>query len=160
MGRDVPKKGLDVFLGAHDHSYELVAVTDRATSDERATFLPFMAHDRLQELLGCADAFVLPSEAEGIPLSLQEALAAGLPAVTPHSSGFERYLRPDEVVYAERTSAAVREALLRLAADRELCSTLSRSSRAAAEREFGLDRFVTAYEDIYAEARTRVTRAA
>jgi glycosyltransferase involved in cell wall biosynthesis len=159
VGRDVPKKGLDVFLEAHDRTYDLVAVTDRAVLDDRATFLPFMAHDRLQELLACADAFVLPSEAEGIPLSLQEALAAGLPAVTPRSQGFERYLQPDEVVYIERTSAAVRAALLRLAGDRELCSALSRRSRAAAEREFGLDRFVTAYEDIYAEARSRLARA-
>ena len=42
IGRDVPKKGLDVFLAAGDPAYELVAVTDRIGSRPGARFLPFM----------------------------------------------------------------------------------------------------------------------
>jgi D-inositol-3-phosphate glycosyltransferase len=152
VGRDVPKKGLDVFLAAADPRYELVAVTDRPR-EGGATFLPFMSPDRLQELLGCADAFVLPSEGEGFPMSLQEALAAGLPVVTTRQPGYDHYLTADDVLYVERDRAAVRSALRRLVEDGELRRRLSERSRAAAERHFGVERFIDAYEDFYDEAR-------
>lgn len=152
VGRDVPKKGLDVFLGAADDAYELVAVTDRPR-EGRARILPFMSPDRLQELLGCVDAFVLPSEGEGFPISLQEALATGLPVVTTRQPGYEHYLSPDDVLYVERDPEAVRAALRRLVEGGQLRRQLSERSRAAAERNFGMERFVDAYEEVYEETR-------
>jgi D-inositol-3-phosphate glycosyltransferase len=152
VGRDVPKKGLDIFLDAADPAYELVAVTDRS-GDDRGRLLPFMAHDRLLELLGAVDAFVLPSgEGEGFPLSLQEALASGLPAVVVPQAGYERYLADGDVLYVERQADRVRDALEQLARNPELRADLSERARAAAERHFGVDAFVTAYEDLYEEA--------
>jgi glycosyltransferase involved in cell wall biosynthesis len=160
VGRDVVKKGLDVFLAAADPAYELVAVTDRPGSASGATLLPFMSHERLQELLSCVDAFVLPSEAEGFPVALQEALAAGLPVVTTRQAGYERYLEPDDVLYVERDPQAVRAAIARLVESEELRQRLSAQARAAAEREFGVERFVSAYEELYREAiETRRGRA-
>ena len=158
VGRDVAKKGLDVFLAAADESYELVAVTDRPR-EGRATFLPFMSPGRLQELLSCADAFVLPSQGEGFPISLQEALATGLPVVTTRQPGYDHYLSNDDVLYVERDPEAVRGALRRLVQSEELRLRLSERSRAAAQRHFGMDRFVDAYEEIYEEARDRVMPA-
>ena len=151
VGRDVPKKGLDIFLAATDPAYDLVAVTDRPG----AKLLPFMSAEKLEELLSSADAFVLPSEAEGFPLTLQEAFAAGLPVVTTMQPGYDHYIRADEVVVVERDAASVRDALSRLAADAELRERLAARSLAVAEREFGIDRFVSAYEDVYAEAGRR-----
>jgi glycosyltransferase involved in cell wall biosynthesis len=158
VGRDVPKKGLDVFLAAADERYELVAVTDRPR-EGGATFLPFMSPRRLQELLGCVDAFVLPSEGEGFPISLQEALASGLPVVTTRQPGYDHYLSPDDVLYVERDAEAVRGALRRLVDGEELRLRLSERSHAAARRHFGLERFIDAYEEIYDEARERLTHA-
>jgi glycosyltransferase involved in cell wall biosynthesis len=154
IGRDVPKKGLDFFLGAADPAYELVAVTDRAGGAPGTTILPFMSAERVQDLLECVDAVVLPSEGEGFPLALQEALAKGLPVVTTWQAGYEHYLDPDDVVVIERASRAVREALLRLVEDGGLRAALGERSRAAAERSFDVDRFVSAYEEAYEEARS------
>jgi glycosyltransferase involved in cell wall biosynthesis len=155
VGRDVPKKGLDVFLRAGDPAYELVAVTDRAGSDSDATILPFMAADRLGELLHAVDAFVLPSEGEGFPLTLQEAFATGLPVVTTMQAGYEHYLAPADVLVVEREPGSVREALLQLTSQPSLRETLAARSRTVAEAHFGLDRFVSAYEELYAEAISR-----
>lgn len=159
VGRDVPKKGLDVFLGAADPAYELVAVTDRAPNSQGATTLPFMEPERLQELLDCVDAFVLPSEAEGFPLSLQEALAKGLPVVTSWQDGYDHYLAPDDVLVVQRDARSIREALLRLVEDDELRASLARRSHAAAERSFGVESFVSAYEETYSEARALLVGA-
>ena len=155
VGRDVPKKGLDLFLGASDPAYELVAVTDRVGAHS-ATSLPFMRPERLHRLLACADAFVLPSEGEGFPLSMQEALTLGVPVITTRHPGYEHYLGEDDVLFVERRPEAVREALTRLAADEDLRTRLAARSRAVAERHFTRDAFVTAYEELYAE----VARAA
>ena len=152
VGRDVPKKGLDVFLAARDSAYELVAVTDRAPTAEGAVFLPFMSVARLEELLSCVDAFVLPSEGEGFPISLQEAFAAGLPVVTTFQLGYERYLSPEDVLFVEREPAAVRGALRELVESDELRRRLAARSRAVSERHFGRERFVAAYESLYADA--------
>jgi glycosyltransferase involved in cell wall biosynthesis len=160
VGRDVPKKGLGVFLGAADPAYQLVAVTNCATSSQRgATIFSFMRPERLQELFACVDAFVLPSEGEGFPLSLQEALANGLPVVTTWQAGYDRYLEPDDVLVVDRDAGSVREVLLRLVGDEDLRASLARRSRAAAERSFGVESFVSAYEQTYAQARALLAPA-
>jgi len=152
VGRDVPKKGLEIFLAARGPEYELVAVTDRARP-EGAIGMPFMEHQRLQELLDCVDAFVLPSEGEGFPVVLQEAFATGLPVITTPHPGYDHYLEPGDALLVEREPGAVRTALLRLAGDPSLRQELAARGRAAAEKHFGEAAFVTAYEQLYHEAR-------
>jgi len=151
VGRDVPKKGLDVFFAAADPAYDLVAVTDRVGGDA-GTVIPFMPPERLQELLGCVDAFVLPSEGEGFPVSMQEALGHGLPVVTTSQPGYERFLSTDDVLFVDRDAESVRDALRMLAGDAELRGRLAERSRAVAERHFGVAKFITAYEELYEEA--------
>jgi glycosyltransferase involved in cell wall biosynthesis len=151
VGRDVPKKGLDPFLAARDPAYELVAVTDRdpTGAPEGARILPFLDTITCRELLASVDAFVLPSEGEGFPLSLQEALVTGLPCVVTRGPGYERYLRDGEVIFIGRDSAEIGDALLGLAVDESRRQQLGQQARAAGRREFGLEPFVSAYEDLY-----------
>ena len=152
VGRDVPKKGLDVFLAARDPAYELVALTDRRAGETGARLLPFLEPDRFRELLAAVDAFVLPSEGEGFPLALQEALVTGIPCVVTPGPGYDDYLREGEAVLVARDPAAIREVLTRLAHDEHERTELAARARAAGEREFGVPGFVAAYEELYAEA--------
>ena len=152
VGRDVPKKGLDVFLGADDPAYDLVAVTDRKPMPEAARIVPFVEPERFRELLASVDAFVLPSQGEGFPLALQEALVSGIPCVVSREPGYEHYVREEEVVFVVRESASIRDALRRLADDEPRRLALGARARAAGVREFALERFVGAYEEVYADA--------
>lgn len=155
VGRDVPKKRLGVFLAAADPAYELVAVSDAgAPRVDGVRVLQLMPHDRLQRLLLACDAFVLPSQAEGFPLALQEALLAGVPCVVPRVPGYSRHLREDEVVWIEPNESALRGALRELAGDCSLRTALGARAKIAGRREFGLDRFVDAYEGLYADVRS------
>jgi glycosyltransferase involved in cell wall biosynthesis len=158
VGRDVPKKGLDHFLAAGDPTYELVAVTDRQGDGlpEGTRTLPFLAPDRFRALLGSVDAFVLPSEGEGFPIALQEALMAGLPCVIAPSPGYDHYLHDDEVLVVRRDPGDIRRALRELAASAELRRELGRKGREAARREFGFAPFLAAYERTYADVLERV----
>jgi D-inositol-3-phosphate glycosyltransferase len=154
VGRDVPKKGLDVFLGASDPAYELVAVTDRpsASAPEGTRLLPFLEPPRFRRLLASVDAFVLPSQGEGFPLALQEALVTGVPCVVTPGPGYDHYLREDEAMLVARNSNEIGRAILRLARDDSLRGQLASRARDAGTREFGLPRFVAEYERLYREA--------
>jgi glycosyltransferase involved in cell wall biosynthesis len=149
-GRDVRKKGLDLFLAAAGAAYELVAVTDRAPDGAR--ILPFMEPSSFRRLLAAVDAFVLPSEAEGFPLALQEALVTGLPCVIAPAPGYDRYLREGESVLVEREPRAIAAALKRLATDDAYRRGLAERATEAGRREFGVDRFCDEYERLYVEA--------
>jgi D-inositol-3-phosphate glycosyltransferase len=150
-GRDVPKKRLGLFLTAQDPAYDLVAVTDRDPEEAPvgARILPFLEPDRFRELLAAVDAFVLPSEAEGFPLALQEALVTGLPCVVTRGPGYDHYLRDGEWLPVDPSPAAIREALAALAGDPARRDELAERARAAGEREFGVAAFVAAYEQAY-----------
>lgn len=152
-GRDVPKKRLDVFLESADASYLLVAVTDRVQPEPPAgaRLVPFMPPGRFSRLLSAVDAFVLPSEAEGFPLTLQEALVAGVPCVVTREPGYERYLRDGEATFVEPDPRAIRAELRALSAESARRHELAERARMAGNREFGVDRFIDAYESLYAE---------
>lgn len=152
VGRDVPKKGVDVVLAAAHDSYEIVAVSDRPGPGPAHTRLvPFMPPDRLELYYAAADAFLLPSVAEGIPVSLQEAMARGLPVVTTYDDGYAGAFARDDVLVVERDSGSIREALRGLATDAALRRHLAARSRAVAATSFSYDAFVDAYERLYAD---------
>jgi phenylacetate-CoA ligase len=69
-----------VLAGAGDlHSYRAL-VTERGIAD-RVTLAGWISAARRAEELSCAAIFCLPSHAEGLPLALLEAMAAGKPVV-------------------------------------------------------------------------------
>lgn len=150
VGRDVVKKRLDVVAAAADDAYELVLVTDAKVEPRRGLRViePMPAED-LARLMRSVDAFVLPSYGEGIPLSLQEAMSAGLPVVTSFNAGYERYFTRTDVLTVEPHAGAVRSALRRLAHEPELRRRLSERSSAVAAASFALGPFVAAYEQLY-----------
>lgn len=150
VGRDVPKKGLDHVLAAADEQYEIVAVTDRpGPGPPGTTLLRFMEHERLQRIYAAADAFVLPSVGEGIPVALQEAMSHGLPIVAHYDEGYrERFSRTD-IFPVERSAEDIRRALLELVANPALRHELTVRSRAVREHHFGVDRFVDRTVELY-----------
>lgn len=151
VGRDVPKKGLDLFLDAADPAYDLVAVTNRTGPDARATLVPFMPPEQLSYLLSSVDAFVLPSEAEGVPLALQEAMTHGVPVVATYAPGYASAFEVTDIAPVTRDAGSVRAALTRLVADPSERARLAARSRAIGASSFSLAAFVGAYEELYRE---------
>ena len=95
VGRFVPKKGFDVLLQARSERYQIVFCGGDAPKEARnepdVHFLGEVRHGEMHKVYQCADMFVLPSTDEGFPLSIQEAMATGLPVITTDDPGYRRY---------------------------------------------------------------------
>lgn len=62
---------------------------------EHAEMIPAVSHDRIQEVYGRADAFVMTSIQEGMPVSALEAACCGLPIFSTMCGGVEDYVNDD-----------------------------------------------------------------
>jgi glycosyltransferase involved in cell wall biosynthesis len=103
--------------------------------------------DALREWYGWADALVLTSEQEGMPLVLLEAMAAGLPVVATDVPGVRGTVGDAALVVAP-TAKAVAAGIDRMASEPALREDLSAKGRERADA-YGWDRVICAIEDLY-----------
>jgi glycosyltransferase involved in cell wall biosynthesis len=91
--------------------------------------------------LQAADAFVLPSQREGLSISLLEAMATGLPAVGTRTSGTIELIRQGQNGYLVDIgdAAAMTRAMGNLLRQPRKAREMGRAGRTIVEKEFGLE---------------------
>jgi glycosyltransferase involved in cell wall biosynthesis len=101
--------------------------------------------------LARADAFVLPSLAEGIPVVLMEAMASGVPCVTSPVNGIPELIDHGHsgLLATPGDAQALADQLRRLIADAPLRRRLALAGRAKVERAFHLADNVARLADIF-----------
>jgi glycosyltransferase involved in cell wall biosynthesis len=108
----------------------------------------------MADVLGQADIACLPSYREGLPKSLIEAAACGLPIVTTNVPGCREVVEHgvQGLLVPVRDARALADALASLIADPPLRARMGAAARARAEAEFGrdavIDRTLALYREI------------
>lgn len=154
VGRLAPVKGLRVLLPALEAAREthpdlrLTIVGDgedrahlerlAAPLGEAVQFTGYLSQEEVAERLAGVDAFVLPSFAEGLPVVLMEALAAGKPAIAPRVAGVAELIEDGRTGYLFHAGdvAGLRSALEHLASDPEAGKALGAAGRDVVWAEF------------------------
>lgn len=110
-------------------------------------------HTSVEELLACADLFLLPSESESFGLAALEAMACGSPVVASRVGGLPEVVPEEEAGFLLPVGdwEAMADAAVGILSDATRWEAMSRAARAVAVERFDADRIVPVYESYYRE---------
>lgn len=115
---------------------------------QRVRFLGFRSD--VAGLYGAADAFVIPSRSEGLPMVLLEAMTASLPVVATRVGGIGAVLGDGAGLLADSQSPAqLSGQMLRLLTDAGLRGELAARGHRLAVEEYGVERMARRYLDTF-----------
>ena len=176
--RLVPKKGLPTALrafarfarefprskfliaGGGPLRQELEQLVRRLDLQKAVVFLGFLGQSQLREMYEKAHIFMHPSELppdsneEGVPNSMLEAMASGLPVVATRHGGIPEAVTDgvNGLLVPERDDEGLAKSLLKLVQDPALWKALGASASRTVTMEFAQPRQIESLESAYFEA--------
>lgn len=141
-----------VIAGEGPEKNAIRAEAERLEIDHRVHLPGHVA--KPQNLVGLFDIFALSSKSEQFPISVVEAMAAGLPVVSPAVGDIARMVDPENAVFIAPPGeeAAFVEALKSCASDEVSRKEIGAANRTKAKAEFDESRMIASYRRLYASA--------
>jgi glycosyltransferase involved in cell wall biosynthesis len=108
-------------------------------------------HASVEDLLACADLFLLPSASESFGLAALEAMACGSPVIASNAGGLPEVVEDGVSGYLLPVGAtdAMAEAGIRILKDDTLRRSMGAAARRIAVEKFSADAIVPQYERLY-----------
>ena len=147
----LPENSMLAIVGAGPEEAALRQLAGAIGLGPRIRFLGFL--EDTAPLLAAADGFVLSSRWEGLPVSLLEAGAAGLPAVATPVTGAAEILIEGETgrlasaIGDPSALAATMQAVMEITPQER--SAMGRSARLRVSARFGLEQVLDRWESLY-----------
>lgn len=142
-------KRLVIAGGGSDTSEYEASLRVAAQGDPRVLFTEFVNGEPLEELYSNCYAYVLPSDVEGMPMSLLEAMAYGRCCVTSDIPECADVLAGNGVTFEKGNVASLRSALQDVLADSDRANALGASARAHVEKTYNWDSVVERTLNLY-----------
>jgi colanic acid/amylovoran biosynthesis glycosyltransferase len=153
-----PKSSLTI-AGEGPLLIEMQGLARQLQIDRQVSFTGLLSQDKLRDLFYASHMFLHPSETgrdgnqEGVPNSMLEAMASGLPVFATGHGGIPEAIENgvSGVLVSERDHEALGRALLEATKDREVLSRLARAGSDMVAQKFDQHAQVRRLEDIYLE---------
>lgn len=133
--------------GPHNCEAELKEFVRTQSLDNSVQFTGKV--DNVQCYLQASDIFVLPSETEGFPNALLEAMACGLAVIVRPIGGSKDIVENGKNGFHIMNSQELYSALDALLKDKILADTLGRAARKTIIERFDINRMVKEYMDLF-----------
>ena len=143
------KDVLLVFIGSGDYQEK---IADMASSYGLEGFVRIEGTvDNVHEYLNASDIFVFPSLSEGMPNSLLEAMACGLPVIASKIGGVVDVVEDGRsgILFEPGDISGLASAMIRLLNDNELRLRLGKEARKRIVDSFSIDRIADEYIRLY-----------
>jgi glycosyltransferase involved in cell wall biosynthesis len=116
---------------------------------QHVTFTGYV--ENVEEYLKASDCFVLPSRSEGLPLSLIEAMACGLPSIATTVGGIPDVVMDWEngVLVDPGDNGALRDAIWQLYSEEERTRDLGKHARATVKEGFSMQSVAEAHIETF-----------
>jgi colanic acid/amylovoran biosynthesis glycosyltransferase len=140
-------------VGSGPYETSLREHAARSAAAECAVFEGAINQDRIRDFYAAADAFCLPSFAEGLPVVLMEAMAMELPCVTTQIAGIPELIRDgvDGLLVPPSDLDALVNALARLMDHAELRKQIGKNGRVRVVEHYDLRHSVERLAAIFVE---------
>jgi colanic acid/amylovoran biosynthesis glycosyltransferase len=136
-------RGLDfqmTFLGDGPERSNLEALTKKNGLSEKVLFAGFASQEKVKQTLKDSDIFILPSFAEGVPVSFMEAMATGVPVIGTNVGGVTELIEHgvSGIVVPPADVAGLEVAISSYLQNHELRSKVKANAYAYVEKHFNL----------------------
>lgn len=130
---------------------QLKSLARELSLEQRVSFLG--DRDDVPALLCASQAFVLATHYEGLPISIMEAMRAGLPVIATDVNGIPEQVTHDQtgLLVSPGDAPALARALDALVLDAPRRGSLGRAGREKFERQFSRDQMIERVERLYLE---------
>ncbi len=153
-------------MGGHGELLEACQTLALALGiDSQIQFLGPLRHEQVMPLFSKACCFVQHSvqptygDAEGTPVAILEAGAAGLPVVSTRHAGIRDAVIDGETGFLvdERDIDGMAEAMIRLLADKSLCRDMGERAREHIRANYNIKRHLSCIDGLIEEARKKTS---
>jgi glycosyltransferase involved in cell wall biosynthesis len=132
---------------------ELRIPLEKEIAQKDLTHCVYLAGSRsdVYQLLPGADAFILSSKREGVPMSILEAMAAGLPVIATKVGGIPEVIKDGQngILVPPEDQNSLANAICRILDDPGFAANLGSRARTTAEQNYSLRAITEAYTKIY-----------
>lgn len=139
------KEGINfelTLIGDGPERFALEQLVSSRGLQQNILFHGYANQDVVREKLLESDIFILPSFAEGVPVSFMEAMASGIPVVGTNVGGVSELIEHGVtgLIVSPADEDSLKNAISRYITEPELRLHISQAAREYVEREFNLDK--------------------